>query len=98
MLFRSERGAHRIFRDVSHREPCGVAVGRQNGDRDEVLAAFMVRAEGLRVGRSFRNCVNQCGNESASAGSAAAPVSEGVGGEAGPGWSGIRPRCQKKDG
>jgi hypothetical protein len=33
-----ERGAHRIFRYVSHREPCRAAVGHQACDRGEVLA------------------------------------------------------------
>jgi hypothetical protein len=35
---RGERFAHRVFRYVSHREACGVAVGHQSCDRDEVLA------------------------------------------------------------
>lgn len=48
----------------------------------------MVCAEGLRVWRSFKNCVNQFGNDSASADSEAAPVGVGLSAEAGAGWSG----------
>ena len=42
-----ERVAHRIFRYVSHRQPCRVAVGHERCDRDEVLA---VGLHGVRRG------------------------------------------------
>jgi hypothetical protein len=84
-----ERLSHRVFRYVSHRQPCGIAVGHQGCDRDEVLA---VGLHGMRRGFAGLAIIQELGEpvwEQLSLGGSIAGVRGHERGRGRRGWCGI---------